>query len=116
MGGTLMPRPRDAMRTLDGADPLTPGLPAKVQRAVDHEFAWALVGSARAQAVGYVAAARIDAVEQVTEQAMFGLDRLRKVEAVMARDDPIQASQFSGLLDDYVTIARWEIRQLPRQF
>jgi hypothetical protein len=111
--GDLMPRPREAARSLRGADPLAPRLPRAVARAVDRESAWGLVNAARAQAVEFVAEARVDAVELVTERAMLGLDRLHRVEAAMAREDPVRSAQFSGLVEDYLMIARSEIRRLP---
>jgi hypothetical protein len=114
--GELMPRPRDAVRTLRGADPLATRLPAKVQRAVDKESAWGLVSAARAQAAGFAADARIDAVEMVTERAMLGLDRLSRVEAAMAKQDPIRAERFTGLVEDFLLVARTELRRLPREF
>ena len=65
---------------------------------------------------GFASEARIDTAEFVTERAMLGLDRLNRVEAVMARENPIKAAQFSGLVDDYLMIARHEIRRLPSEF
>lgn len=112
----LMPRPQAAVRTLRGADPLAPMLPYKVRRAVDRESAWGLVSAARAQAAGFVAEARVDAVELVTERAMIGLDRLSRVEAAMAKTDPIKAERFTGLVEDFLLVARSEIRRLPREF
>lgn len=91
--GELMPRPREAVRELRGADPLAPRLPVRVQRAVDRESAWGLVNAARAQAAAFAAEARVEAVELVTERAMFGLNRLHQVEAAMGRDDPIKAAR-----------------------
>lgn len=112
----LMPRPRDAMHSVRGVDPLAPSLPRAVRRAIDRESARGLVGAARAQAAGFVAESRVDAVELVTERAMLSLDRLHKVEAAVAKDDPIEAAQFSGLVDDFLMIARTEIRRLPSEF
>jgi hypothetical protein len=114
--GELMPRPREAIRELRGADPLAPRLPVRVQRSVDRESAWGLVSAARAQAAAFAAEARVEAVELVTERAMFGLDRLHRVEAAMVKDDPIKAAQYSGLVDDFLFIARSELRHLPREF
>lgn len=114
--GELMPRPHEAMRSLRGADPLAPALPMKVRRAVDRESAWGLVSAARAQAVGFVAEARVDAAELVTERTMLGLDRLQRVEAAMAKADPIKAERFTGLVEDFLLVARNEIRRLPSEF
>ncbi len=111
-----MPRPRDGMRIVEGRDPLAPRLPTKVRRAIDRESAWGLTNAARAQAVGFVAETRVEAVEMVTERAMFGLDRLHRVEAAMVRDDPIKAAQYAGLVDDFLMIARSELRHLPSEF
>lgn len=116
MGGQLVPRSNEATRSLRSADPLAPQLPWRVAKAVNRESAWGLVSAARAQAVAFAADARIEAAELVTERAMLGLDRLHRVEAVMARSDPIKAAQFSGLVDEYLVIARTEIRRLPSEF
>lgn len=114
--GELMPRPRDAIRELRGSDPLAPRLPRAVQQAVDRESAWGLVNSARAQAVSYVASARVDAAELVTERIMVSLDRLNRVEAAMSKADPIKAERFAGLVDDFLLIARCELRDMTREF
>jgi hypothetical protein len=111
-----MPRPPEAMRSLRGADPLAPMLPMKVRRAVDRESAWGLVSAARAQAAGFVADARVDAAELVTERTMLGLDRLQRIEAAMAKADPIKAERVTGLVEDFLLVARSEIRRLPREF
>ena len=116
MTGELIPRGSDAMRVLRGADPLAPRLPYKIKRAIDRESAWGLVNAARAQAAGFVADARVDAVELVTERAMLALDRLNHVEAAVAKQDPLKAERFSGLVDDFLLVARGEIRNLPREF
>lgn len=116
MSGELMPRPREAIQQLRGADPLAPRLPLKVRRAIDREAAWGLVSAARAQAVGFVADARVDAAEMVAERTMLSLDRLNRVEAAMAKADPVKAERFSGLVDDFLLIARSELRNLPREF
>jgi hypothetical protein len=112
----LIPRPSEAIHQLRRADPLAPRLPLKVRRAVDRESAWGLVSAARAQAAGFVADARVDAVELVTERTMLGLDRLNRVEAAMAKIDPVNAERFAGLVDDFLMVARSEIRRLPREF
>jgi hypothetical protein len=83
---------------------------------VDREYAWGLTQAARAQAAGFAADARIDAVEMVTERAMLGLDRLQRVEAAMAKQDPIKAERFTGLVEDFLLVARCELRNLPREF
>lgn len=114
--GELMPRPHEASRSLRSADPLAPILPMRVRRAVDRESAWGLVNAARAHAAGFVAEARVDAAELVTERTMLGLDRLQRVEAAMAKADPIKAERFTGLVEDFLLVARSEIRRLPREF
>jgi len=110
-----MPRPREAAHALRGADAFVPCLSLKLQRAVDRESAWGLVSAARAQAASFAAEARVEAVELVTERAMLGLDRLHRVEAAMVKDDPIKAAEYAGLVDDYLMIARSELRRLPRE-
>jgi hypothetical protein len=95
---------------------LAPRLPRAVVRAVDREAAWGLVSAARAQAVEFAAEARIEAAEFVTERAMLSLDRLHRVEAAMVKGDPIKAAQFTGLEEDFLMIARTEIRRLPSEF
>ena len=109
-------RPQDALRSLRGGDPLAPTLSRRVGKAVDRESACALADAARAQRVGYVTATRIDAVELVTERTMFSLDRLHKVEAAMTKDDPIKAAQYAALVDDFLMIARCELREMTREF
>jgi hypothetical protein len=88
----------------------------KVQRAVDRESAWGLVSAARAQAASFAAEARVEAVELVTERAMLGLDRLHRVEAAMSKQDPVRAERFNGLVEDFLMVARSELRRLPREF
>jgi hypothetical protein len=112
----LMPRPRDAMRSLRSVDPLAPTLPYKVRRAIDRESSWGLVSAARAQAAGFATEARVDSVAMVTEHAMISLDRLHKVEASFSRQDPVKAERFNALVEDFLTIARCELRNLPREF
>lgn len=116
MSSELMPRPREGMEQLRGTDPLARRLPRQVRRAVDREAAWALTTAARAQAVGFVAEARVDAAELIAERTMLGLDRLHRVEAAMTKADPIQSAQYAGLVDDFLLIARTELRRLPREF
>jgi hypothetical protein len=117
MSGELIPRSGgEASRVLRGSDPLARRLPREIQRGIDRESAWGLINAARAQAAGFVADARIDAVELVAERAMLALDRLNHVEAAMAKQDPIQAARFAGLVDDFLLVARSEIRNLPREF
>ena len=91
-------------------------LPTKVQRAIDRESGWGLVQGARAQAVAFVEEARIEAVELVTTRAMLGLDRLHRVEAALSREDPIQAARYDSLVEDYLLVARHQIRHMPREF
>ena len=116
MSGALVPRPRDAARVLRGADPLAPVMPVKVRRSIDRESAWGLTSAARAQAAAFVAEARVEAVELVTERAMYSLDRLQRVEATMSKADPIKAERFNGYVEDFYAISRSEIRRLPREF
>jgi hypothetical protein len=74
MAGELSHRLQESMINRRGPDPLAPRLPYKVQRAINREAAWGLTAAARAQAVGFVGEARIDAIEQVTERAMIAVD------------------------------------------
>src|ERR1700690_920663 len=108
----LMPRPRDGMRIAEGRDPLAPRLPVRVQRAIDREAAWGLANAARAQAAGFVAEARVEAVEMVTERAMLGVNRLQQVKQALTKADPIEADDYNGLLADFVLVARVQVRNL----
>jgi len=110
----LIPRPRDGMRTIEGRDPLSPRLPIKVKRAIDRESAWGLANAARAQAVGFVAEARVEAAEMVTERAMLGVHRLHQVREALGASDPIEADELSGLVRDFTLVSRAELRNLAR--
>jgi hypothetical protein len=112
----LIPRPRDGMRTVEGRDPLAPRLPVKVKKAIDRESAWGLANAARAQAVGFVAESRVEAAELVTERTMLGLDRLHRVEAALSKQDPLKAERYNGLVEDFLLIARCELRNMTREF
>jgi hypothetical protein len=116
MTDQLMPRPRDGMRIVEGRDPLAPRLPIRVKKAIDRESAWGLTNAARAQAVGFVAEARVEAAELVTERTMLGLDRLHRVEAALAKQDPVRAERYDGLVEDFLMIARCELRNMTREF
>jgi hypothetical protein len=87
-----------------------------VQRAVDRESAWGLASAARAQAASYLAEARIEAVEMAAERGMLGLDRLHRIEAALAKADPIKADRYAAYVETYQAIALDEIRRLPREF
>jgi len=104
------------MRAVEGRDPLAPRLPMKVKKAIDRESAWGLTTAARAQAVGFVAEARVEAVEMVMERAMLGLDRLHRVEAALAKQDPLKAERYNGLVEDFLMVARCELRNMTREF
>ena len=112
--GDLMPR--ESARVLSGTDPLAPRLPARVQRAIDRESGWALTSAARAQAASFVAEARIGALELATERTMLGLARLHRIEAAMARQDPMQAEEYAGLVGDFLMLARDELRCMREEF
>ena len=112
--GDLMPR--ESARVLQGTDPQAPRLPARVQRAIDRQSGWALTSAARAQAAGFVAEARIGALELVTERSMLGLARLHQIEAAMAKQDPIAAEQYGGLTDDFLMLARGQLRRMHEEF
>jgi hypothetical protein len=104
------------MRIVEGRDPLSPRLPIKVRKAIDRESAWGLANAARAQAVGFVAEARVEAAELVTERAMLGLDRLHRVEAALSKQDPVRAERYNGLAEDFLMVARCELRNMTREF
>jgi hypothetical protein len=112
--GDLMPR--ESARVLQGTDPLAPRLPARVQRAIDRESGWALTSAARAQAAGFVAEARIGALELVTERTMLGLARLHRIETAIARQDPVQAEEYAELVGDFRMLARGELRRMCEEF
>jgi hypothetical protein len=116
MPGELMPSPRDAMHQLRGTNPLARRLPKEVRQARNRIAAKGFLGGVQAQAAEFVTEARIDAVEQVTERTMIALERLGHVEASMVRGDPIRAERFAGLVDDFLLIARTELRRLPDEF
>lgn len=116
MYGELVPRLQETMITRRGADPLAPRLPSKAQRAINREAAWGLTAAARAQAAGFAGDALIEAVEMVTERAILAVDRLAQVEAAMTKADPVKADRYSALVDDFLMVARNEIRRLPREF
>lgn len=102
--------------TLREGGPLAPKWPRAVRKAIDQEMARGLHGAASAQADGFIASARIDAAELVTERALIGIDRLNRVEAAMSKSDPLQAARYAGLVDDFVLVARCELRNLSRGF
>jgi hypothetical protein len=47
---------------------------------------------------------------------MLGLDRLHRVEAALAKQDPVRAERYIGLVEDFVMIARCELRNITREF
>ena len=112
MSGELT-RIQDAM--IMRRDPLALRLPARVLRAIDREAAWGLTAAARAQAAGFAADALVDAVEMVTEHALAAVERLNHLEASMAKADPVKAERDTAVVDDFVVIARNELRRLPRE-
>jgi hypothetical protein len=116
VSGELIPRLQEAMITRRGADPMAPRLPFRVQRAINREAAWGLTAAARAQAAGFASDSRLDAVEMVTERAMIAVDHLGHLEAAMSKGDPLKSDRYTGLVEDFLMIARNEIRHLPREF
>jgi hypothetical protein len=116
MSGEIEHHPYRVVQQLRGTDPLARQLPRQVRRAVDREAAWGLTTAARAQAVGFVAEARVDAAELVTERTMLGLERLHRIEAAMAKADPIRGERFASLVDDFLLITRTDLRRLQREF
>ena len=47
---------------------------------------------------------------------MVSLDRLQRMEASMAKADPIKSDRFAGLVDDFLMIARSELRNMRGEF
>ena len=97
-------------------DPFAPALPKAVQRAMQRTGGWALANAAHAQAVGYVTASRIEAMEVAAEQALLSLDRVSRLEAAVAKRDPVNAERAAGFIEDFVFVARHEIRAMSREF
>lgn len=85
-----------------------------LERAVGRDLAYGVRGSARAQAVGYRAAARVETAELVTERAMIGLDRLNRVKCALQPADPIEAAAYDSLIRDFVLVSRTELRRLTK--
>ena len=112
----IIPRLQDRELTRQSHDILPPRLPSRVQRAIDQEAARSLVQTARAQGAGLTAAARIEAAELVTARAMHGLDWLHRVESAMTKNDPVQAERYSALVEDFLLVARTEVRRLSKEF
>lgn len=112
----LVPQPQARLLAQPSHDILPQRLPYRVQRAIDQEAARALVQAARAQSAGFTATARIEAAELVTARAMNGLDWLHRIESAMTKNDPIQAERYSSLVEDFLLVARTEVRRLSKEF
>jgi hypothetical protein len=104
------------MRIVEGRDPLAPWLPMKVKKAIDRESAWGLANAARAQAVGFVAEARVEAAELVTERAMLSLHRLNQVKQALKPADPVEADEYNAIVQEFSLTARLEIHHMRREW
>jgi hypothetical protein len=111
----LMPQD-DRVLGLQTPGPLDRQWPKAVERAANREVARGLQGAARAQAAGYVATARVEAAELVTERAMLGVHRLHQVCEALGASDPIEADELSGLVRDFTLVSRMELRTLARRW
>ncbi len=78
--------------------------PRDVQRAVDAESARGLIGAAHVQAASFVA-----------HVSMINLDTLSRMEATAAATDPVVASRYSGIVEDFLLVARCELRRMARE-
>lgn len=52
----------------------------------------------------------------VTQVAMIELDSLSRFEAAAAAADPIQAQRYAGLVDDFLLVAKVELRKMAGGF
>jgi hypothetical protein len=80
-------------------------LPRDVQRMVDAEVARGLARAQRVNAAGFVA-----------QTAMSNLDLLGLMESAIARRDPVSAERAGAIMEDFVFVARSELRRMAREF
>ena len=80
-------------------------LPAKVERQVRQ-------GVAEAAGRSIVAAAKIQGASFVASVALTQTAMLSAQEAALAAQDPIAAARYSGIVDDFLMVARGTIRGL----
>jgi hypothetical protein len=97
----LVPRRSNFLTSLRDADLVSPPLPRAAERAIAAEASRGLVRAARVQAAGYVAAT-----------ALTQLELLGHVEAAVAKRDPVSAERAAGFIDDFVFVARHELRKM----
>lgn len=116
MSQDLMYQNNNRVLGLRSPGPLDRHWPRAVEQAVNREVARGIQGAARAQAAGYVAAARVETAELVTEQAMLGIHRLHQVRQALGASDPIEADELSGLVRDFALVSRMEIQDLARRW
>lgn len=99
----LVPRGIDAVAGRRDAELWGPRLPRTVQRAVDMQSARGLVGAARVQAASFVA-----------QVAIHNLELLSHYEATASASDPVAASRYTGIVEDFLLVARSEMRRMAR--
>jgi hypothetical protein len=90
--------------TVEDTDWCPHGCRRRVVRAVDAESARGLARAARVRAAGFVA-----------ETALAEVELLSRMEAVVAKGDPIAAERVSGIVEDFVYVARTELRRMGRR-
>ena len=61
-------------------------------------------------------AMRVHNAAFVTQVAMIDLESLSRFEAVAAAADPIQAQRYAGLVDDFLLVAKVELRKMAGGF
>lgn len=93
-----------APMTVEDTDLVSTRLPKAVVRAVDAESARGLARAARVRAAGFV-----------PETVLAEVELLSRMEAVVAKGDPIAAERVSGIVEDFVHVARTELRRMGRR-
>lgn len=101
---------------LGTTDQLSTGWAKDTRRALEPIYRGTIVGAARAEAVGYVAATQIGVAEFAVHCGMESLNRLHQHESAVTRNDPIQAERVSGYIEDFMMVSRHVIRDLPRRW
>ncbi len=99
--------PRDGYRPagIRDVDLASTRLPKGTQRMVDAETARGLARAQRVNAAGFVAQA-----------AMANLDMLGLLEASIARRDPVSAERAAVIIEDFMFVARVELRHMAQGF
>lgn len=80
-------------------------LPKGVQRMVDAEAARGLARAQRVNAAGFAAQA-----------ALTNLDMLGLMESAIARRDPVSAERAGAIVEDFLFVARIELRRMAQGF